>query len=218
MPGIDGVEVFQKLTRLVPDLPVVMLTGHGNVQQAFETSRNGVFEYLAKPCDMDRLAQVLRNAAGQRGLIALNKNHDEEVRLLLADDELSFVEALVPALERRNIRVTVALSGDEAIDIVAHQTFDVALLDVRMPGLDGLSVLKQLKVTNPVTEVIVLTGHPSMSDAVFGMKQGAFDFLTKPQPVDVLTTRIRAAFRRAQDKRKQQEEKQVQGILERLPE
>ena len=65
MPDIDGVQLFKRLHLVYPDLPVILLTGHGTVQQAFETSRDGVFEYLTKPCDVDELAAVARRAAGR---------------------------------------------------------------------------------------------------------------------------------------------------------
>lgn len=217
MPGMDGVEVFQQIRQLVPEVPVVMLTGHGNIQQAFESSREGVFEYLVKPCEVDRLAGVLHRAVEDVRQESPEGEPEEDVLLLLVDDEVDFIASLSPALERRRIQVTSAVTGDEALAIARRQLFDVALIDVRMPGMEGLTLLRSLRALDRDIEVIVLTGHPSMQDAVAGMKAGAFDFLSKPQPVEVLARRIRSAHARRLRRVRESREREVEEILRRRP-
>ena len=121
-----------------------------------------------------------------------NKNPDP-VRLLLADDEKDFVNILAKRLKRRNIDVTKAFSGAEAIRALRGQEFDVAILDLKMEDMDGIEVLKMLKIMDPRLAVIMLTGHGSVEAAVQGSKLGAFDYLSKPYEFEELLKKIMAA-------------------------
>ena len=219
MPGLDGVEVFQRISAAHPDLPVIMLTGHGSVQQAFETSREGVFEYLSKPCDMEKLACAARRAVEdnrERSGPAAAEPEDD-VRLLLVDDEAELLESLAAALGRRGMRVPAAPDGAVALEQIQQQVFDVALVDVKMRGLCGLALLRRIRALQPLMEVIMLTGHPSMETAVEGLREGAFDFMAKPQSVDVLVQKIRQASRLRQLRKDQADRREVQQIIENKP-
>ncbi|MBW2591326.1 MAG: response regulator, partial [Deltaproteobacteria bacterium] len=105
---------------------------------------------------------------------------DNPIRLLLVDDEEGFVNVLTKRMTRRNINVTVALSGTEGIQALRKQDFDVAVLDLKMEDMDGIEVLKIFKKMYPEMAVIMLTGHGSEQAAKEGMEYGAFDYLTKP--------------------------------------
>ena len=102
------------------------------------------------------------------------------IRLLLVDDEKDFVNILSKRFKRRNIEVAKAFSGAEAIQALRGQEFDVAVLDLKMEDMDGIEVLKMLKIMDPKLAVIMLTGHGSAEAAEQGIKLGAFDYLTKP--------------------------------------
>jgi len=218
MPGMNGVEVFHEIRRVAPGLPVILLTGHGSIPQAFETSRDGVADYLTKPCDADHLAEVVR-----RVLVARSAGDEhpapiaDHIRLLLVDDDRDFTAALRPALERRGLDVTVAQSGTDAAGLPGRQGFDVAIVDLRMPDMDGLTLLAALKDADPALEVIVLTAHGTAESARRGLVDGAFDYLTKPQPVDVLVRRVLAAFRRRREREDDDRGGDVDRILSRYP-
>jgi len=218
MPGINGVDTFREIKRSVPDLPVILLTGHGNVEQAFETSREGVFEYLTKPCDVEELAKVARRATevsptqGARDTMAV-----EEIRLLLVDDDHDFVKALTPALERRGVTVSKAYEGHEAMESLRTNEFHVAIVDVKMPGMDGLTLLDRLHEIDPLLEVILLSGHSSVGDVRRGLKEGAFDYLTKPQRVEDLFDHIRAAWERRKRRRDEELRREAERVLEERP-
>jgi DNA-binding NtrC family response regulator len=119
----------------------------------------------------------------------------EPIKLLLVDDEESFVNVLANRLARRNIDVTKAYSGSEAIQILRRQDFDVAVLDLKMEDIDGIAVLGIFKKMVPKMAVIMLTGHGSERAARHGMERGAFDYLMKPCELDELLVKIRQAVK-----------------------
>lgn len=115
------------------------------------------------------------------------------IRLLLVDDEAGYVQVLAKRMTKRNIHVTPALSGSEAIQELRKQNFDVAVLDLKMEDMDGIEVLKIFKKMAPDLAVIMLTGHGSEKAAKEGIEFGAFDYLTKPCDLDDLLAKIREA-------------------------
>jgi DNA-binding NtrC family response regulator len=116
-----------------------------------------------------------------------------EYRVLLVDDEEEFVSALSERLMLRGIEVDSALNGEEALARLVEKDFEVVILDVMMPGLSGLEVLKQIKSTHPDTQVILLTGHGSTREGIEGMRLGAFDYLIKPVDIDEMLTKMKEA-------------------------
>ena len=124
-----------------------------------------------------------------------SKNVDSDpIRLLIVDDEKDFVNILSKRIKRRNIDVAKAFSGAEAIQALRGQEFDVAVLDLKMEDMDGIEVLKMLKIMAPKLAVIMLTGHGSAEAAEQGIKLGAFDYLTKPCELKELLEKIMAAY------------------------
>jgi DNA-binding NtrC family response regulator len=126
-----------------------------------------------------------------------------KARLLIVDDEEQFVEALSERLSMRDYDVTTSLTGEDAIEKITNYNFDVVILDVRLPGIDGTEVLQEMKNLKPLTEVIMLTGHGTMEMAIEGMKLGAFDFLIKPCETEDLTKKID----KAHDRKAEQEDR-----------
>jgi len=117
-------------------------------------------------------------------------------RILLVDDEKDFVEMLGLRLEEIGERVTPAHSGRECLQVLEKKEIDVVILDILMPGMDGIATLKEIKSKHPLVEVIMLTGHGTTESAVEGMKLGAFDYLLKPARFDELTAKLEAARQR----------------------
>lgn len=115
------------------------------------------------------------------------------VRLLIVDDEEGFRESLAAQLNRSDFEVAFAPDGERAVELVRERDFDVILLDVLMPGLDGIGTLERIKRARPYTEVIFLTGHASIDAAVVGLERGAFDYVMKPADVDDLAEKIDCA-------------------------
>lgn len=135
-----------------------------------------------------------------------------KIRVLLVDDEKDFVEALAQRLEARNLSITTALSGDEALSKLRDEDVDVVILDMLMPGMDGTETLRRIKEIKPLVEVILLTGHATVDSAVFGMKLGAFYYLMKPTDITKLLEQIANAYKR----KSEHEERIRQAEIERL--
>jgi two-component system OmpR family response regulator len=120
----------------------------------------------------------------------------DKFRVLVVDDEDDFRNTLIKRLETRKVPVTGATGGDEALALLKDQDFDVVVLDVKMPGKDGIETLQEMKKLQPQIEIILLTGHASVEAGIQGMRLGAFDYLIKPTPLDELLDKMQQAFER----------------------
>jgi DNA-binding NtrC family response regulator len=119
-----------------------------------------------------------------------------EMSVLLVDDEKDFLEVLAKRLRKRKLNLVIANSGEEAIRAIQRTQIDVVVLDMRMPQMDGLQTLREIKRINPLVEVIMLTGHANADTAVKGMELGAFDYLMKPVDIDELLYKLQDAFKK----------------------
>ena len=120
----------------------------------------------------------------------------EAFRVLVVDDEPDFLETLVKRLKRRKVDASGVSSGVEAMEMLEQEHFDVVILDIRMPGMDGIETLREMKRKRPLMEVILLTGHASVESGMQGMQLGAFDYVMKPAEFDDIMEKVRQAFER----------------------
>ena len=241
MPGIDGMQVLERVRRTHPHVQVIILTGHGSDREEREARRLGAFEYLQKPADTARLLSTVRSA-WRKSLQFLKESKEgfdrsmmaaalaEEgltedatsqltpppreapaeaaeatsaevesaapaLKVLYVDDEEDFVRTMAERMEMRDLGGEVALSGDAALRALEADVPDVMVLDLRMPGLDGLEVLRRVKATYPQVAVIVMTGRGTEDDEERARALGAFAYLTKPVDITDLMETIRAAGR-----------------------
>lgn len=134
-----------------------------------------------------------------------------DMRVLVVDDETDFLEMTVKRMNKKNIQCDGAKSGYEAIEKIQKENFDVVLLDVKMPGMDGVETLREIKRLKPLIEVIMLTGHASVESGIEGMKLGAFDYLMKPMELDKILETIHDAYK----KKALQEEKITQAQIKK---
>jgi len=240
MPGIDGMEVLERVKRDHPTVQVIILTGHGSEKEEEAARRLGAFEYLQKPTDTSDVLKTVR-AAWKKSLRFLKESKDEFDRsmtaaalaeggapdiaretmreprqkeeeetspaptpseldtsasglnVLFVDDEEDFVRTMAERMEMREVGSDVALSGMQALQMLENEIPDVMVLDLRMPGLDGIEVLRRVKSTYPQVEVIIMTGHGSESDEEEARRLGAYDYLRKPVDINDLMEIIRHA-------------------------
>lgn len=132
--------------------------------------------------------------------------------VLLVDDEVPFVDTMTRRLSKRNLTILAAHSGSEALDVLKRKPVDVVILDVKMPGMDGIETLREIKKAHPLVEVIMLTGHATIETGIEGMKLGAFDYLMKPCDIEVLLAKVQEA----KSKKASHEEKITQARIHEI--
>ncbi|NLY40806.1 MAG: response regulator [Desulfovibrionales bacterium] len=136
-----------------------------------------------------------------------------EANILLVDDDAQFCAILKKRLTVRDMEIFLASSGDEALQQLAvHDEIEVIILDVNMPGRNGMEMLQIFKQRYPLVEVIMLTGHATLESAIDGMRLGAFDYLIKPCAIDVLVRKVMEAV----DKKRRHEEKIVDAKVREM--
>ncbi|MBW1680524.1 MAG: response regulator [Deltaproteobacteria bacterium] len=132
--------------------------------------------------------------------------------VLFVDDEIDFLETLLKRMRKRQVEVFGVESGEKALVFLERTSVDVVVLDVKMPGMDGIQTLREIKARYPMIEVIMLTGHASMEAAIEGMELGAFDYLMKPMHIDELLYKLEDAC-----KRKEIQETKIALMNEKAP-
>lgn len=135
-------------------------------------------------------------------------------KILLVDDEVAFTTNMAKLLTHRGYRVATADSGDSAIRIMQEEDFDVVVLDLKMPGLDGIATLKEIKKLGLFTETLILTGHGSIDTALDAIKLGAYDYLTKPCEIDELVAKIEGAWEKKDDVQRKDRDEKIQKVIE----
>mgnify|MGYP001814045759 CR=1 FL=1 len=136
--------------------------------------------------------------------------------VLLVDDEAPFVDTMTKRLTKRKLTVFKSYSGEEALETLKENSqIDLVILDVKMPGMDGIETLKEIRKEFPLVEVIMLTGHATVDTAIEGMKLGAFDYLMKPTDTKDLVEKIKRASDRKREQEARIREAEIQKIVER---
>ena len=133
--------------------------------------------------------------------------------ILLVDDEIPFVETMTKRLVKRNLQVVPVYSGAEALEKLKEiDGIEVVILDVKMPEMDGIETLREIKRNFPLTEVIMLTGHATVETGIEGMKLGAFDYLMKPCDIENILAKVKEAAA----KKRSHEEKIIAARLKEI--
>jgi len=118
----------------------------------------------------------------------------EKMKMMLVDDEERFLSATQKLLAKKGYDVLTAPSGSEALENLRSHNVHVVILDVKMPGMDGMATLREIKRQFPLVEVIMLTGHGTIESAIDGLKSGAIDYLMKPADIDEIIQKAEEAF------------------------
>jgi DNA-binding NtrC family response regulator len=135
-----------------------------------------------------------------------------KMRLMLVDDEERFLQTTGKMIRKKGYDVITATSGEECLEKLEEELVHVVILDVKMPGMDGIETLKQIKREFPLVEVIMLTGHATVESAIEGMKLGAFDYLMKPSDIDLLVEKVTEAAA----KKRRHEEKIIEAEMRKI--
>jgi DNA-binding NtrC family response regulator len=137
------------------------------------------------------------------------------IRVLLVDDEEDFVEILSLRMKEFGELVTGVYSGKACLETLAKMDIDVVVLDIKMPGMDGIETLMEIKKKHPIVEVILLTGHGAIDTAVQGMKLGAFDYLLKPTDFEDLLAKLEEARKRKAEQEERIRKAEARALLRR---
>ena len=135
-------------------------------------------------------------------------------KILLVDDEAVFADNMSRLLTNRGYRVATANSGDSAISALEEESFDVVVLDLKMPGMDGITTLKEIKKLGLFTETLILTGHGAIDTALEATKLGAYDYLTKPCEIDELVAKIEGAWVKKDSAEKKDLQEKIHKVVE----
>ena len=138
---------------------------------------------------------------------------EHAIKLLIVDDEARFLNAIAQRLTKRGFDVRTAENGEEAIKLARSEKFDIALLDLRMPGMDGGEVLRVLKGEHEFLEAIMLTGHGSLESAVELTRVGAFSYLPKPYELEKLIQVLREAYQARLEKKFASDQAKMEKIM-----
>lgn len=134
-------------------------------------------------------------------------------KVLLVDDEEDFTDTLSKRLEARNLKVKTVNRGEDAVQMVNEHSFDAIILDLAMPGMDGLETLKKIKASHPDAEIIMLTGHASVENSIKAMKIGAEDLLEKPVDITDLLSKIETAHNKRVVVLQKKSQEEIEKIL-----
>src|SRR2546422_6750655 len=182
MPGMDGLALLAEIRTRRPDTPVLMVTGHGEHALAIQALRGGAYDFIQKPIDRDHFVAALYRAIRAHALnrrvkdrqVALERctseleqiveklgRGREQARVLIVDDDPALLQALPQALQLRMAGVTVetADSAAVALDRIAARDYDAIVTDIKMPGMDGLTLLAEIRERQPDTPILIITGH-----------------------------------------------------------
>lgn len=135
-------------------------------------------------------------------------------KILLVDDEIVFTGNMSKLLTTRGYRVTAVNSGDAAIKALEEEKFDVVVLDLKMPGMDGIATLTEIKKLGLFTETLILTGHGSIDTAMDAIRLGAYDYLTKPCEIDELVEKIEGAWEKKDETEKMDIQDKIHKVVE----
>lgn len=151
-------------------------------------AQEGRFDLILVP---EKFAGIARQSLSKVSVVPRDFS---TFKVLLVDDEAAFANALSQRLTLKNFRTEVATRGEQALEFVGQETPDIVLLDLRMPGMDGLDVLKNIKASHPEVQVIILSGQETAGDRAEAIRYGAFDFVSKPADIDLLAGKIKEAY------------------------
>ena len=247
MPGMDGLTLLAEIRARRPDTPVVMITGHGEHALAIQALRGGAYDFIQKPIDRDHFVAALSRAIGAHALnrrvkdrkLALKRctseleqiveklgRGSEQARVLIVDDDPALLQALPRALQIRMAEVTVetADSAAAALDRIGAGDYDAIVTDIKMPGMDGLALLAEIRRRQPDTPILIITGHGEYDLSVRALRGGAYDFIQKPIDRDHFVAslyraiRVHALHRRGRDRQLALERctSELEGIVEKL--
>jgi len=174
MPGMSGVEAFVKIKELNSQTIVIMMTGFALEEEIQQAIQEGAYTVIHKPFEMDKILGIIEECLKHQTLV------------LIVDDRLEERELLHSILKKRGYKVIEAESGEECVKAVKERQFQVILLDEKLPGIDGIETMREVKKIRPDVGVIMMTGHSEIESVGDAIDRGLFQSIEKPLDVNRL--------------------------------
>ena len=187
MPKVDGLSLLKEIREARLDLDVVIITGYGDEDKAIESIRLGAVDYLPKPISPEALHTAVFRVRQKR---AAEKKRALEYSVLVVDDEKELCARIKRELDKEGYRTAVAYDGLEGLDYFSHNRVDVAIVDIRMPRMDGLEMLEKCREISDDFVSIIITGHGDHERAIQALQLGVFNYLRKPVSLEELVTSV----------------------------
>jgi len=207
LPDMNGMEVIRQVKDQKPATQVIAISGYASIPSVADAIRAGVADYLPKPFTEDELVETVQKAwhsrqhtgrqTTERGLpqaMPAREAAPNAARILLMEDEVSVAQGLQMILNEEGYRVEVAMTGQGALDRLGSEGFDLLIADLRLPDIDGMEVVRQVRAKRPQTAIIIMTGYATVSSAVESLRIGAVDYLPKPFTDEELTSTVDRAL------------------------
>ncbi|HEX7372823.1 MAG TPA: response regulator, partial [Thermodesulfobacteriota bacterium] len=172
LPGKDGLQVLKEARAKKPKLHGIIITAYPTVEKAVEAMKGGAVDFLPKPIDLSYLEKLVEEKT--QGAGAPMKP------ILVVDDEASMRESLRDWLKDLGYEVEIAADGEAALKLISEKDYGLLVLDLKLPGKNGIEVLKEARQRRPGLRGIIITAFPSVDTAVEAMREGAIDYLSKP--------------------------------------
>jgi DNA-binding NtrC family response regulator len=187
MPRMNGVETLQEIRKIAPDLGLIMMTGLGSTELEYEARKIGVTDFLHKELGLEIFLKTVGKVLGEKEKKPEKK---KELRILVVDDDPSVRDLLDDFLTKKGYKISLASNGEEGLSKTKSEKPHLVLVDINMPGMDGLEVLKKIKEDDPSITVIMITGTQEMETARKCLEMGAYDYITKPFNLEYLETSV----------------------------
>ncbi len=178
MPGISGVDAYLKIKEISPRTTVIMMTAFALEEEIKLAIREGAYAVMHKPLDIEKILGVVTECLENKTLV------------LLVDDQFEDLELVKLTLERKGFQVTTAQSSSECMHAVTEKRFQIILMDYRMPAVDGIQTLKQVKQVRPDVGVILMSAYTSQELVKKAVEQGSFACVKKPFDTEQLLSTI----------------------------
>lgn len=174
MPGLSGVDALVKIKAMKPKTAVIMMTAYALEDDIRRAIREGAYTVLNKPFDMERILDIITDCLENRTLV------------MVVDDRIQDRNLLKTVLEQRGYRVVDVETGEECIKQLRERKFQIVLLDVKLPGIDGIQTLRELKSIRPDVSVVMITGYTLEQQVQQAIMEGSYACLNKPYNVEKL--------------------------------